>query len=148
MAVNPEVEGREYPPTPPYPVSRAKLAEFAEAVGATDPAHTDVDVAQARGYADVIAPPTFAVLIAQRSEAHAMLDKEAGIDFTRLVHGEEHFTHHRPIVAGDEVVGVTRIDRIRSAGGHSMATLLTDLKVGDEVVSSTSSTVVIRGDEA
>ena len=41
MPVNPEFAGRVYPPSAPYGVSAAKIKEFAEAVGATDPAHTD-----------------------------------------------------------------------------------------------------------
>ena len=68
MPVNPEFAGRVYPPSAPYGVSAAKIKEFAEAVGATDPAHTDRAAAPARGYRDVIAPPTFAVLVAQRAE--------------------------------------------------------------------------------
>ncbi|WP_265445756.1 FAS1-like dehydratase domain-containing protein [Flexivirga meconopsidis] len=147
MPVNPEVAGRSYPPSPPYVVSRAKIAEFAKAVGATDEAHFDPAVAKQRGYADVIAPPTFAVLIAQQGEAAAMIDPEAGIDFSRLVHGEESFTHHRPLTAGDEVQATTTIEKVRQAGGHSMVTLGTQLTTADgEVVTDTTSVVVIRGE--
>ncbi|NNG38953.1 MaoC family dehydratase [Flexivirga sp. ID2601S] len=147
MPVNPEVAGRTYPPSPPYVVSRAKIAEFATAVGATDQAHFDPAAAKQRGYADVIAPPTFAVLIAQQGEAAAMVDPEAGIDFSRLVHGEESFTHHRPLTAGDEVQATTTIEKVRQAGGHSMVTLGTQLTTADgEVVTDTTSVVVIRGE--
>ncbi len=149
MAVNPKVEGRTYDATPPYVVSRAKIAEFARAVGATDPAHTDPDVARERGYADVIAPPTYAVMIAQQGEAAVMRDPDAGIDFSRLVHGEEGFVHHRPLVAGDEVTARTSVERVRSAGGHSMVTLRTEIDtVAGENVTTTTSLVVIRGEEA
>ncbi|TWE11603.1 FAS1-like dehydratase domain-containing protein [Rudaeicoccus suwonensis] len=148
MAVNPQVEGRTYPPAAPYVVSRAKIAEFATAVGAVDEAHFDVAVARGRGYADVIAPPTLAVLIAQRGEAAVMRDPDAGVDYSRLVHGEEGFVHHRPLVAGDEVQPVTTIERVRSAGGHSMMTMRTVLQTLDgEAVTTTTSMVVIRGDE-
>ena len=148
MSVNPQVEGKRYPPTAPYVVSRAKIAEFAAAVGARDVAHVDPQAARARGYADVIAPPTFAVLIAQQGEAQAMRDEQAGIDFTRLVHGEQSFTHHRPLVAGDEVVAHTRIERVRTAGGHAMVTLVTELRAGDEPVTQARSLVVVRGEES
>ena len=47
-----------------------------------DRVHTDRAVAQARGYRDVIAPPTFAVLIAQRAEMEFIFDPEAGVDFS------------------------------------------------------------------
>ena len=96
MPVNADFQGRTYPPTEPYRVSAAKIREFAEAVGSTDPVHVDAEVARARGYADVIAPPTFAVLIAQQCDGQLIRDPEAGIDFSRVVHGEQKFVHHRP----------------------------------------------------
>ncbi len=148
MPVNPAVEGRTYPPIPPYVVSRAKISEFAAAVGAKDPVHHDVDHARSLGHADLVAPPTFAVLIAQQAEAAAITDPEAGIDFSRLVHGEESFTHHRPLVAGDQVSAATTVQRVRSAGGHSMVTLQTALTVAGEPVCDVTCVVVIRGDEA
>lgn len=149
MAVNAGFVGRTYPPTEPYAVGRAKIGEFAQAVGATDPAHTDVGAARARGYADVIAPPTFAVLIAQRSDAQLVADPEAGIDFSRVVHGEQGFAHHRPLTAGDEVTAVLHVDQVREAGGHAMVTTRSELSTVDgEAVCTATSVIVVRGDEA
>ncbi|MBB5918320.1 acyl dehydratase [Nocardia transvalensis] len=145
MSVNTEAEGRVYPPAEPYLVSRAKIAEFAAAVGASDAVHTDVGVARARGYADVVAPPTFAVAVAQRGWAIVMADEDTGIDYSRLVHGAEKLVHHRPLVAGDEVVARTRLARAAAVGNRSMVTLVTELTVGREVVAETESVVVIRG---
>ena len=116
MPVNASFAGRTYPPTAPYAVGREKIREFAEAVGATDPVHTDRDVARARGYRDVIATPTFAVLVAQQCDKQLIADPEAGIDYSRVVHGEQRFVHHRPITAGDEIVGV--LHRRRRARGR------------------------------
>ncbi|MBD2758024.1 MaoC family dehydratase N-terminal domain-containing protein [Yimella sp. cx-573] len=149
MPVNPDVEGRTYPAIPTYSVSRTKIAEFAAAVGAKDPVHTDVEHARSLGYQDVVAPPTFAVIIAQQAEAAAITDPEAGIDFSRLVHGEESFTHHRPLVAGDEVTAATTVDRVRSAGGHSMVTLKTAITtLGGAPLCDVNCVVVIRGGQA
>jgi len=148
MAVNAGFTGRSYPPTPPYLVGREKIREFAEAVGAVDAAHLDPAAARARGYRDVIAPPTFAVLIAQRCDRQFIADPEAGIDYTRLVHGEQRFVHHRPITAGDEIVGVLTVDSVKSAGGNSMVTTRTELStVEGEPLCTATSTVVIRGGE-
>lgn len=147
MPVNPAVQGRTYPAISPYVVSRAKIGEFAAAVGASDAAHTDPTVARERGFADVIAPPTFAILIAQQAEGAAILDPEAEIDFARLVHGEQAFTHHRPLVAGDEVTAATTVASVRSAGGHSMVTLETAIQTTTgEPVCDARSVLVIRGD--
>jgi acyl dehydratase len=148
MAVNADFAGRTYPPTPPYAVGREKIREFAEAVGAVDVVHKDPDQARARGYRDVIAPPTFAVLIAQKCEGQFIADPEAGIDFSRLVHGEQRFVHHRPITAGDEIVGVLTVDSVKAAGGSSMVITRTELATVDgEPVCTATSTVVIRGGE-
>ena len=144
--VNPAFAGRTYPPTPAYEVGREKIREFAEATGA-HPAHTDPDAARVLGYADVIAPPTFAVLIAQRCDAQLVRDPEAGIDYSRVVHGEQTFVHHRPIVAGDRLVAVLHVDGVRAAGGHAMVTTRSEIATeAGEPVCTASSTLVVRGE--
>jgi acyl dehydratase len=148
MAVNAGFTGRTYPPTAPYAVGREKIREFAEAVGAVDPVHVDQALARARGYRDVIAPPTFAVLIAQQCDRQFIADPEAGIDYSRLVHGAERFVHHRPITAGDEIVGVLTVDSVKEVGGSAMVITRSELStIGGEPVCTATSTVVIRGGE-
>ncbi|HEY7721725.1 MAG TPA: MaoC family dehydratase N-terminal domain-containing protein [Pedococcus sp.] len=148
MAVNADFQGRTYPPSGPYAVDAAALAAFAAAVGTTDPVHTDADAARAAGYRDVIAPPTFAVTIAQQCDRQLVEDPEAGIDFSRVVHGEQRFVHHRPITAGDEVLGTLTVDSVRAAGGHSMVTTRTELATSaGEALCTAISTIVVRGGE-
>ena len=148
MAVNASFTGRTYPATAPYAVGREKIREFAEAVGAEDVVHTNQVAARARGYRDVIAPPTFAAVIAQQCDRQLIVDPEAGIDFSRLVHGEQRFVHHRPITAGDEIVGVLVVDSVKEVGGHSMVTTRTELSTTEgEPVCTATSVIVIRGGE-
>ena len=148
MAVNADFAGRSYPPSGPYPVDAAMVAAFASAVGSQDPVHTSAQAAQAAGYRDVIAPPTFAVTIAQQCDAVFVQDPEAGIDYSRVVHGEQRFVHHRPITAGDSVVGTLTVDSVREAGGHAMVTTRTELTTEDgEALCTSTSTIVIRGGE-
>jgi len=148
MAVNTDFAGRVYPPSGPYAVGAGEIAAFAAAVGATDPVHTDPAAARAAGYADVIAPPTMAVVYEQQSTRAYVADPEAGIDYGRVVHGEQSFVHHRPIVAGDELTAVTKVDSIRQAGGHSMITVVTDLAdAAGAPVTTATSTIVVRGGE-
>ena len=148
MAVNASFTGRTYPATAPYAVGREKIREFAEAVGAEDVVHTDQSQARARGYRDVIASPTFAVLIAQQCDRQLLADPEAGIDFSRVVHAEQRFVHHRPITAGDEIVGVLTVDSVKEVGGHAMVTTRSELSTTEgEPVCTTTSTIVIRGGE-
>lgn len=148
MPVNEEFAGRVYPPSAPYQVGRAKIAEFADAVGAVDRVHHDVEVARSRGYADVIAPPTFAVLVAQLADRQLMEDPEAGIDFSRVVHGEQKFVHHHPLTAGDEVLAILHVDTVRTVGGHAMVTTRSEIETVDgEPRCTATSTLVIRGED-
>ena len=129
MGINPAYAGRTYPPTAPYAVGREHLREFAAAVGAAHPAHHDVEAARALGHPDVIAAPTFAVVVAQRAEAQLIEDPEAAIDFSRVVHADERFTHHRPIAAGDERVTVLHSDAVVERSG--LATVTTRCEISD-----------------
>ena len=147
MPLNTDYAGREYPPAGPFPVTREEITAFADAIGSTAAAHRDPAAARALGYADVVAPPTFAVRLAQQCEAQLVQDPQAGIDFSRVVHGEEGFTHHRPIVAGDVLTGVLHVDRMREAGGHGMVTTRVELSDADgQPVTTVTSTIVVRGD--
>jgi acyl dehydratase len=148
MGVNTALTGRVYPPSPVYEVSREKIAEFATAIGSDDPVHVDPEAARALGYTDVVAPPTFAVIIAQRAEAQVFSDSDAGVDFSRLVHGEERFTHHRPIVSGDRLTATLHIELAREVGAHGMLTTRVEITDGEGApVGTVRSMVVIRGEE-
>lgn len=144
---DPAFAGRTYPPGPVHTVSAAKIGEFARATGATSPLHTDPEAARAAGHADVVAPPTFLVSLAQETEAQYIEDPEAGIDFSRVVHGEEGFTLHRPVVAGDRLVPTLTVESVRAAGGNAMVATRVDLadEAGAEVA-SVRSMLVLRGD--
>ena len=148
MAVNPAVEGRTYRIREPQAVTAEGITAFARAVRSTDARCLDAAAARAAGFADVIAPTTFAVTVAQHAEALFLADEEAGVDFSRLVHGEESFVHHAPILAGDELVAETTVARVRSAAGNDMVTLRTAVTTSaGEVRCDTTSVVVIRGEE-
>lgn len=148
MAVNPEIAGRVFPPTEPYLVGREKVREFARAVFSENPLNLDVTAAKAAGYSDVVAPPTFPIVVQERTLAQLLGEPDAGIDFTRVVHGDQRFSYTRPIVAGDELTATLTVTSVKSLGGHSMVTsetAIVDLD-GEHVVTATS-TLVVRGDE-
>src|SRR4051794_34232793 len=118
MPVDQSFVGRVYPPTPPYRVSREKIAEFADAINDPNPAYRDPAAAQALGHADVVAPPTFPIVLTLKAGGEATRDPELGIDYSRVVHGEQRFVHHRPVVAGDVLSVVITIEQIRVAAGN------------------------------
>ncbi|AEI11293.1 FAS1-like dehydratase domain-containing protein [Cellulomonas gilvus] len=149
MPVDTGYAGRQYPPTAAFEVGREHLRSFAAAVGAQHPAHTDLEAARALGHADVVAPPTFAVVVAQRAEAQLFEDPAAGIDFSRVVHADERFTHHRPIHAGDRLVTVLHVDAIVERAGMAMITTRAEIAAeGGEAVATVVSTLAVRPEEA
>jgi acyl dehydratase len=146
MALNPQFIGRTYPAGPSYVVGREKIREFARAIGDTNPVYHDPEVAKALGYSDVIAPPTFAIVVSLEAANAALFDPELGLDYSRVVHGEQTFSYTRPICAGDELIVTTVIENIRSKAGNDMITtkgIITT--VAGEPVAIASSMLVSRG---
>lgn len=146
-APDPSFAGHSYPPGPTHVVSAAKIDEFARATGATNPVHIDAEAARAAGHAGPVAPPTFLVSLAQATEAQYIEDPAAGIDFSRVVHGEESFELARVVVAGDRLIPTLTVERIRAAGGHSMVTTRVDIAGEDgDQVATVRSMLVVRGE--
>lgn len=139
--------GRTYPPTAPYHVGREKIREFATAIGADEPAYHDPAAARALGYADVIAPPTFPIAVTMAASRQIVDDPELGVDYSRVVHGDQRFSYTRPVVAGDELVCVNTVEEITERGGHEFLTTHTDVTTGaGEPVVTVRAKLVIRGD--
>jgi acyl dehydratase len=146
VALDAGLVGRSYPPSAVYEVGRAKIAEFATAVGAADPVHTDPEAARALGHPDVVAPPTFAIVVTLGAADVVLADPDVALDYSRVVHGEQRFTHHRPIRAGDRLVSTTTIETVRSIGGNDLLTTRVDVATEDgEAVCTATSLLVARG---
>ena len=116
MTLNTEAVGKTYPPST-YAVGREKIREYAYAVGETNPLHLDHEAARESGYADLVAPPMFAVVFAGRAVAPALLDPEVGLDFPRMVHGSQEFRWGPLVVAGDEITTTTTVGDVSERGG-------------------------------
>lgn len=115
MPLSTEALGKAYPPVT-YAVGRETVKEYALAVGETDPLHLDVDAARGAGYADVVAPPMFAVVYAAPAIGAAIFDPEVGIDFALMLHGAQEFVWGPLVVAGDEVATTVSVKGIEERG--------------------------------
>lgn len=137
--VNQALEGKRYPRTAPYLVGREKLREFARATMLDESLLKD----------EVIAPPTFPVVIQEQSLKLVIEDPEAGLDFSRVVHGEQRFVYQRAIVAGDELTSELMVSSIKSLGGNQMITFNTEIFDAENLLVCTAiSTLVVRGENA
>jgi len=116
LAAKPDSVGKTYPPVS-YAVGREKVREFAAAVGEEGQLHHDPDAARSAGYADVVAPPMFAVVYTGPALAPALFDPEVGIDFSRMVHGGQAFVWGPPVVAGDEITTELEVKDVAERGG-------------------------------
>ena len=146
MAINPDYIGRTFEPSEPYEVSRVKIAEFADAIGEPSPLCRDRSAAQAAGYPDVIAPPTFAIVVTAATTANLIADPGLGVNYAMVVHGEQSFTHSRPLHAGDVVVAQSTIESIKQIGSMTTMATVTEVRTVDgEHVCTARSTLVERG---
>lgn len=147
MPLDPSFVGRTYPPTRPYEVGREKIREFAVAVGADHPAHHDPDAARSLGHPDVVAPPTFPIVMSMAAGNQVIDDPALGLDYSRVVHGDQRFSYTRPVYAGDRLTCVCSVEEIISRGGHDFLTTRTDIATEDgEPVVTVWAKLVARGE--
>ncbi|MFZ1993256.1 MAG: MaoC family dehydratase N-terminal domain-containing protein [Solirubrobacteraceae bacterium] len=146
MPVNTEAIGKTYPPTV-YAVGREKIKEYALAVGETNPLHLDHAAARAAGFADVVAPPMFAVVYSNPAMLPGLFDPDVGIDFARLVHGAQEFRWGPLVIAGDEITTTLTVTDIAERGGLGFYVFTTDSRNhnGDTVCVGTW-TNIVRGE--
>ncbi|MEU4898423.1 MaoC family dehydratase N-terminal domain-containing protein [Streptomyces sp. NPDC044780] len=150
MALDQSFVGRSYPPTAPYEVGREKIREFAESLGDTNPVHTDPEAARALGYPDVIAPPTFVFTITFKAAGKQVIeDPQLGLDYSRVVHGDQRFEYTRPVRAGDRLTVTSTIDSIKSLAGNDILSVRGEVhdESGDHVATSFT-TLVARAADA
>jgi acyl dehydratase len=140
--------GRSYPAAARYEVGAEKIREFADAIGDPNPIYRDVDAARAAGHPTVIAPPTFVTIINLTAIERIVSDPELGLDWSRVVHGEQTFAYHRSILAGDSLVMAATIENVMSRRGNDFLTVRAEISTADgEPVSTGTALIVARGAE-
>jgi acyl dehydratase len=125
--LNPDLVGRTFPGATSTTVSQESITAFAAVIGESDTS---------------VASPTYAITITL--EQSQKLLQESGLDWTRVVHGEQRFEIKRPIVAGDSLRCDSTIESARVMAGNEIVAVRGDLFSGNELVVSTWSTLVVR----
>jgi acyl dehydratase len=137
VAITEAHAGRRYPPTAPYTISAAKIAEFARALGDDNPAYAGETP---------IAPPTFAAVLSAPAWQQMFDDPELELALASIVHGDQRFDYRNPLRAGDVVSATLTIDKVRARAGSEIITssvLITDAD-GAERVTATATFVHAR----
>ena len=145
MPVETKAVGKTFDPAV-YAVGREKIKEYALAVGETNPLHLDPQAARDAGYADVVAPPMFAVVYSAPAMGPAIFDPEVAMNFALMVHGGQEFVWGKPVVAGDEITTkVTLKDiSVRDDKAFYVFESVSTNQDGDEVAIGTW-TNIVRG---
>jgi acyl dehydratase len=140
------VAGKEYPSFT-VAIERRWIRTFAEAIGDDDPLHRDVAAAQAAGYPDIAAPPTFAFAVAMEAGQPLAVIDDLGVDRSRTMHGEQAFTIHRPIVAGDVLTGRQKVVDGYDRKSGALTFVVTETTLRDQYdapVTDLRTTIVVR----
>ena len=136
-------------------IERSPVSNFAAAVKDPSPEYRDPRAAAAAGFKAIPVPPTYPFAMEYwgkfdeiqpsgaeenaMAEALGMLRGEGGL----LLHGEQEFVYHRPMVVGDVLLGKGRISDIyqKESKGKTMTFIVTetvwsDDRTGEPVVTS------------
>jgi len=128
--INPDSVGRTFDSADLVTVTQSEIDAFAGLIGETDTG---------------VAPPTFSIRITLSQFESILTKPEIGVDWARLVHGDQKFEIYRPVIAGDIFKCSATIETLRVAAGNEIISVRSDLHNGSELVVSTWSTLVVRG---
>jgi hypothetical protein len=127
--LNPDSVGRTFAGVDVITVTQDEINSFAAVIGEKNTS---------------VAPPTFSIKISLREFENILTQPEIGLDWARLVHGDQKFEIYRPIVAGDQFMTSATIENYKIAAGNEIVTVRSDLFSGSEKVVSSWSTLVVR----
>ncbi len=128
-------------------VDRTRLQFFAKAIGEKDPIYVDPAAAEAAGYPDVPAPPTFLFAADLDSGANDQLLTDLDIPLAKLLHGEQSFRYLKPVCAGDTVNVQSTITDIYDKKGGKLEFAVKDSRVTNqkgELVAKLRTVLVVR----
>jgi acyl dehydratase len=140
-----ELKGKEYQEVT-FEVERGRMLQFADAIGERDPLYRDPEAAKAAGFSEQLAPPTFPTVMQIMTSGQVVVDQELGLDYSRVVHGEQEYEWRRPIVVGDVLKATPRIADIYARGPNEFLVIEAVITDADgEVVCVARSTLLSRG---
>lgn len=139
--------GTEYEPATLY-VDPWRIRFFAKAIGETNPIYFDTEAARIAGYKNIVAPPTFAFSLELEEPAGLFsMAAEIGADLRYVLHGEQSFHYHVPIVAGDTLTRTARLLNVEDKKGGAMQIVTREARVvnqNGELAAELSAQIVVR----
>ena len=127
--LNPDSVGRTFAGTDAITISQTEIDSFCAVIGERN---TEV------------APPTFTIRITLNQFEAFLTQPDVGLDWSRLVHGDQKFEIFSPVKAGDVLTCDATIESYRVAAGNEFINVKSDLRNGDELVCTNWITIVVR----
>ena len=126
--INPDAIGRTYKGTE-VEIKQSEIDAFANVLAEADTS---------------IAPPTFSIRISLEQSQNILTSPEVGINWDRIVHGEQRFQFNKPLKAGDLVRCEVTLEGYKQMAGNEFVTARSDLYVDGTLAVSNWSTLVVR----
>lgn len=127
--LNPDSVGSTFAGTEPITISQSEVDAFCAVIDEPDTS---------------IAPPTFTIRITLTQFEEILTRPEIGLDWSRLVHGDQKFEIFSPIKPGDTLTCSATIESYRIAAGNEIVTVRSDLHRTSQLALSAWSTLVVR----
>ncbi len=127
--LNPDSVGRTFEGAELVTVSQSQINSFCDVLSESN---------------TTVAPPTFSIRITLEQSQAILSSPEIGLDWSRVVHGDQRFDIKRPIVAGDSFNCSSTIESYKVSSGNEIVSVRSDLHSNSELVVSTWSTLVVR----
>ena len=146
MPLNTDLIGKTYDEID-FVIERDAVNRFVDAIGERDPIYRDPEAAKAAGYAEQVAPPTFITVIQIQTSGQVVLDQELGLDYSRVVHGEQAYRYERPLFVGDHLKATPRLANIQTRKSNEFLTIESEVHdaATGELLLTTRSTLISRG---
>jgi hypothetical protein len=128
--ISPDSIGRTFAGSDIATVTQSQIDAFCAVIGESDTR---------------VAPPTFSIRITLDQSQKILSDPSIGLDWTRVVHGDQRFEIKSPIKAGDSFTCTSTIESAKAIAGNEIVTVRSDLFKDDVISVSTWSTLVVRG---
>ncbi len=145
MPLNEGLKGKVYPRVE-LEVTAERVLQFADAIGEDNPAFRSAQGGAALGFGAQIASPTFLTVLHIMGGAEVVLDPDLGLDYTRVVHGEQEFEWNRPVQVADRLGAEPRIADIYSKGPNEFLVIEAEIKdPSGNAVAVSRATLLSRG---
>ncbi|OBK10657.1 FAS1-like dehydratase domain-containing protein [Mycobacterium asiaticum] len=119
--------GKHYRQEDYFLVGREKIREFAASIQNDDPMHFDDEVAAEAGYPTLVAPLTFLAIAGRRVQLEIFTKFSIPINIARVMHRDQKFLFHRPILVGDKLHFDTYLDSVIQSHGTVLAEIRSEV---------------------